>query len=549
MPLRSPKNYCGSIFRREACAIIKSISWFSFALLVACSNQGGTPQDELRLAIPDDPRTLNPLLGSSPSDLPLSKLVFDSLLVVDEHNRLVGRLALEAPSRANGGISGDGLDYTFKLRRNIRWQDGSPLTSSDVKFTIRAILSSRNGVGNRAGYDQIADVTIRDRYTIAFHLKRRFAPFLATIGAGFPILPAHVLEKTALISGGRFDEQPVGTGPYKLISWDRGNWLLYASNQDYFLGAPKIARLKVLIIPDASNQAFAIMRHDVDFLGVQSAEYELLRNVPGIRTGTEPRNDFVAIALNMQRPILRDVRVRRALAMAIDVPRITKTSTAGTGVVAYADLPPFMWTNRAPSTPYRYDLNRARKLLDAAGWRLESKGVRSKNGVPLHLEAVNFSGSVTGRSVDAQVQQMLKTVGVDVTYQYFPWQKYFAPEASGGILAKGAYDMADDVASGGIDPQNGGLYMCAARSPQGPNIARYCSERMDVLQRSALSELDQAARLRQIAAIEKLAVNDLPYLFLYYTPKRLAWAANVTRVPSSLDDYWYGVSRWTISRP
>lgn len=516
-------------------------------LLTACSTDGNATQDALRLVVPDDPRTLNPILGTSPSDLPLSKLAFDSLLVADEHNNLVGRLASTVPTVVNGGISSNGLRYTFRLRRDVRWQDNYPFSSADVTFTMHAIVNPANAIGNRFGYAEIANVSARDPFTVVFRLKRRFAPFLAVVGAGFPILPAHLLAKSAALAADPFNDRPVGTGPYKLYRWDRGSSLLYIANAHYFLGPPTIQRVNVRIIPDASAQAFAVARHDVDFAGVQSSEYQILRGKPRIRTTTEPRNDFVGIALNTERPLLRDVRVRRALAIAIDSVRITRANTAGTGTVAYADLPPFMWTSRAPVRPYRFDVDRARSLLESAGWRLRADGVRTRNGISLHLDAVDFSGSPTGERVDAQIQQMLKAVGIDVAYRYFPWQLYFAPAASAGTLAGGNYDMADDASSAGIDPGNESLYSCASRSPKGPNIARYCNPKMDRLLQLAVAELDPKHRKRIIASIEELAVTDVPYVFLYYTPKRLAWTAGLRRTPSSLDDFWYGVSRWSFS--
>ena len=519
--------------------------------LTACSRHlDGTPgaakRDTLHLIATEDPHKLNPILATSGTETALARLAFDSLLIADAKNDAVPMLAMEVPTVANGGIARDGLTYTVHLRRGVSWQDGAPFTSADVAFTMKAILDPRSDVGDRSGYDTILRVETPNATTAIFRLKRRFAPFIAQVCEQSAILPKHLLGTSHNLNADKFNEVPIGTGPYRLIRWSRGTKLTYVANRSYFLGAPKIGRIDVAIMPDIESQDLAIRRHDADFNTVESSQYQRLRLAGDLRTTTEPMNDVVAIALNTEHAALADVRVRRAIAMGIDRQRIARNNTFGTGTVAYADLPNFIWTSSPVVSPTPYDPSAARKLLEAAGWHVGASGIRVKGGLPLNLAALDAAGSATGRSVDAQTQQMLRAIGISVSFKYVPPALYEAPVSSGGQLALGRFDLADYGFNGGVDPLNDALYTCANRAPAGPNVARYCDARMDALQTASLTELDPRKRLSIVAGIEKLAANDVPYVFLYHTPKRLVWVPSLQRTHSNLIDPWYDVRHWTI---
>ena len=257
-------------------------------------------------------------------------------------------------------------------------------------------------------------------------------------------------------------------------------------------------------------------------------------------------NDWVGYALNTTRPILRDVRVRRALSMAIDRAGITAKSTLGTGIVAYADLPAALWTKREPRNPYAYDPAAAAALLDAAGWKRAATGLRQKNGILLGLSLIDYRGSPTGASEDLQVQQMLHDAGITLALKYDSLAQYYESKENGGPLAAGAFDLAAFAWSGGIDPKNDTLYLCANREPAGYNVAAYCSARMDRLQRDSLSTLDTARRAVDVAAIERLAVTDVPYIFMYHAQRKLAWNARLHRTHSTTADPWNDSRTWTF---
>src|SRR5262249_40441984 len=152
----------------------------------------------------------------------------------------------------------DGRKIVFRLRRGLRWQDGAPVTSSDVAFTYRAVMNPSNNVPERYGYDVVERIDLPDRYTVRIRLKRAFAPILSTFFGGdsnYPILPAHLLKSFPNINAVPFDSAPVGSGPYRLERWDRGDRIIAAANRRYYAGKPRIEKL---VLPFISNDSTVI---------------------------------------------------------------------------------------------------------------------------------------------------------------------------------------------------------------------------------------------------------------------------------------------------
>jgi peptide/nickel transport system substrate-binding protein len=535
--------------------LFRTLAALAFVAAFGCMVPGGGSAQEpsaptvLKLQTTGDPHTLLPILITTTDESYLTSLVFDTLVDYDDANRVRPDLAAQVPSRANGGISADGKTIVMQLRRGVHWHDGTDFTAADVLFTIHAILDEKNNVANRSFFTNIASMDAPDSYTVRFRLKAPQASFLATVGYTYPVLPEHLLAKSANLATDPFNGSPVGTGPYKFVRWNRGDRLEYAANPDYFGGKPKIGRIAVMVIPNSSTVAIELRQHAVDFSTVDSASYSQLRSVPGLVHKTERLNDFVAYAMNAKRPLMSDKRVRLAIVRAVDRVTITRKVTFGTGTPAYGDLPLFMYDGRPPAGWSDADPTAAGALLDAAGWKRGPDGVREKNGVRLHLQILDFSGTATGASVAVQVQQMLRRVGIESSYKTFAPSLYYSPASAGGPLEGGNYDMASFAFVNGVDPSDRELYACESRIPAGFNSANYCSPEMERLQADAEREYDPVRRNRIVAAIEALAVRDATYLFLYHTPYRIGMNPALQRPsPAGLTNLWYGIPGWTFAK-
>ena len=531
------------------------MSWRSIALaatIVAIATAASiagpleSSRDTLRLSVSGDPHTLMPLLVTSAVEAQITKLLFEPLFEQDSHNRLVPDLALVIPTRSNGGISADGCTITMRLRQGVSWQDGAPFTAADVVFSINSILDAKNAIANRELYANIQSVDAPARYVARFRLKKPQSSFLNVIADGYEMAPAHLLETSANLATDPFNAMPVGTGAYTLVRWVRGDHIELAANAIYFRGAPKIAHITISIVPSDQTRALGLRTHAIDFSTVNPTMYDQLRDAPGLLRSIEPQNYVFMLALNTRQPLLQDVRVRQAISKAVSRKRILQTAMHDFGNIAYGDLPLFMYDGHPPSGWDDGDPAGARNLLDEAGWNVGLDGVRTKNGVPLLLQFISPSGSASGESIDLQVMQMLRDVGIGISYKTFSTSLYYEPASAGGPLFGGTFDIAGMGVGGNSDPTNDELFGCASRIPDGFNTAGYCSAEMERLQGLEQREYDPVRRNAIISKIEALAVADSPYVFLYHPARLVVYDATLERPPASLNDAWYHISTWSF---
>jgi peptide/nickel transport system substrate-binding protein len=509
------------------------------------SNETGGPAPEtLRIALPINPTQLNPILSQNSIESFADGMIFDLLVTHDQHQRQVPDLAAVVPTLENGGISKDGLTITYHLRRGVKWQDGAPFTSRDVKFTWQAIMNSGNNVVSRRGYDQVASMETPDDYTVVMRMKRVFPPAVDTIFAEsdtpLRVLPAHLLATYRDLNHAAFNAAPVGTGPYTFERWLRGDRIVLRANPGYFRGSPRLKEVTLAVIPSDQTMEAQLRSHEAG-LGIEiaAATYRDLADASGVRRQLSSAPAYVAIMFNTQRPALADVRVRRALVLGVDRATIVRDDTYGTAQLAVADLSPFYWAFDPTLHPTPYDPAEAKALLDAAGWRAGPDGMRARDGKPLSLLLVFGNGSEFARVASAQVQQMYRAIGVDVQLKGFDYATLYAAAQSGGILNGGKFDMSIYAWLSGSDPDDSSQWTCSMIPPAGNNVARYCSPEMDRAQRLALSTFDRTVRKRAYAQVQALLLRDAPAAFIYYQFLRYGVASDLQSfAPNGISEGW-----------
>jgi peptide/nickel transport system substrate-binding protein len=535
----------------RAAAILCAACWF--LSLAACSkgvNRGSIAPDRLRVAININPTQLNPILTQNTIESFVDGLMFNLLVTHDQHHRQIPDLSALVPSLQNGGISRDGMTITYHLRHGVKWQDGTPFTSRDVKFTWQAIMNPRNNVVSRRGFDQVASIDTPDDYTVVMHMKRVFPPAVDSIfgesDTPTRILPAHLLARYPDINHVPFNAAPIGTGPYEFVSWLRGDRIILRANPAYFGGAPKLKELTLAIIPDDNTVQAQLQSHEADLAIETTAQvYRDLAGVPGITRQLAAAPAYTALIFNTQRPPLDDIRVRRALVLGIDRAVIVRDDTYGTASLAVADLSPYYWAFDPALRPPPYDPAQAAKLLDSAGWRPGPDGIRVRNGTRLSLLLVYGLGSQIVRTITAQVQQMYRAIGVDLQLKGFAYATLYAAAESGGILDSGKFDIGMYAWVSGSDPDDSSQWLCEMIPPAGNNVSRYCSPQMEAAQRLALSTYDRTVRKRAYAQIQSLLLRDAPAAFIYYTSLRYAYASDLQNfAPNGIDEGWNAQEWW-----
>lgn len=490
------------------------------------SDAAGTVPGELRVAIQRAPNTLNPILSANTTEGFLNRLSFDTLLSVDGRTKkAIPILATEVPSEQNGGIAKDGLTITYHLHTGVKWHDGVPFSSKDVKFTWQAMMNSANNVNERVGYEDVQSVDTPDDTTVVFHLKHKFAPFVNTVFAESDspicILPEHLLAKFPNLNQIPFNQQPVGTGPFKVASWVRGDHIELVANDDYFRGKPKLRRIVVREIPDENTSLNALRSHDVDWIFEASPQlYKQLKGLQGINVILNDQPQTLGMQMNTSRPLLSDVRVRRAISYAVDKQALVDKNTGGSAVVAWADQPPFSWSYEPNVTKYPHDVAKAKDLLAQAGWTPGPDGIARKSGQQLSLQIAYNVENATRRLVAVQIQSMLKDAGIDGQIKAYPANLFFATYGQGGIMTTGKFDLAVSGWIAGYDPDDHSLFQCdqipKPSHPDGVNYTRYCNKEMDAAQKIALGSYDEAARKPAYATIQKLLARDVPEDYIWY---------------------------------
>jgi peptide/nickel transport system substrate-binding protein len=493
------------------------------ALLAACApvsqraelaSQPGT----VTFNLPADPTNLNPLFlhqDAASVEQQVARLAFEPFIDLDANGRTIPELLSRIPTVQNGGLSVDGRTIVYHLRRNVRWSDGVPVTSRDVLFTLRAILDPANPVPSYEGYDLIDRAYARGAHTVVFHLKHAWAPAIATFFSyGFRpqfVLPEHVLAHEAPLAQAPFNADPsVGDGPYRFLSWQHGESLVYVRNDRYWRGEPSLARIEMRIVPNPQTDLVMLRSGQLDWNLIAPVQAANLAGARGVAIETVPTAVIAGLTFNLRRPPLDDVRVRRAIAMSIDREEISRKITLGAYPVTNALQPQFSWAYDPSVREPGYGPKAADALLDASGWKRSGDGVRRKSGKPLTLTYVQFPESVTGVRVATAVQEQLRRRGIDVEIKSVSNAQLFLPGAH-GTLASGAFDMAYVPFTMGADPDDSSILRCGAPS----NYMRYCSARVDALERAALSETSQPKRAAIYAQIEKQVARDVPILYLF----------------------------------
>jgi peptide/nickel transport system substrate-binding protein len=475
----------------------------------------------LRLGGLSDPDNLSPLIGEYGVDVDISMFWAGYLFNYDDHDQLVPELAVAVPTLANGAIAKDGLSITYHLRRGVLWQDGAPFSADDVVFSWHAVMNPNTNVQTRDGYDDIRSIDEPDRYTVVVHLIRPYAPFVNTFftmgGQPYPVYPKHLLARYHDLNQIPYNSKPIGTGPFIVSEWHRGQTLRMTANPHYWRGPPKLREVDYHIIPDENTLVTGMRTHEIDlWTAVTATNYPVVSRIPGTRVVLTPFTQYSLLGFNTRRPNVSDVRVRRALVYATDRKQLIDDVAFGVNILGEGDQPAFSWAHDPRLRSVPFDPARARAMLDAAGWKTGPDGIRIKDGRRLRLEYATTTGSVLANRIAVLLQAQWRNVGVQLDIKSYASAMYFAGYASGGILQTGRFDVEASSWLNGIDPDDSTLFTCAAVPSNGQNAFRFCDPQLDAQERIALGTFDQAVRKRAYARIQEILVDQVPQITTWF---------------------------------
>ena len=458
--------------------------------LISCS--GKPDASTLVMVIENSPTNLDPRVGLDASSERIDELIFDDLCTRDAHLNV-------QPGLADRWDVPDPLTYVFHLHPGVRFHDGRPLTSRDVKWTFDSLLQGKVRSTKATAYHLVDHIDAPDGSTVVFHLKEPFATLLWNLAGGaVGIVPYG--------SGDEISRHPIGSGPFRFVSAEPDKEVIIERNDDYWGLKAHLPRVRFAVVPDSTTRALELRKGSADIAMTSLAADTVLTleresNVEVLRG---PGTVLGYLAFNTREPILKDPRVRQAVAYAIDRTAIIHYLFRDFARPAYSLLPPESWAYNADVPQYDHNPDRARQLLEQAGYP-------AVNGVRFHL-TMKTSTDESPRLVAAVLQQQLREVGIVLDIRTFEFATFLSD------VIRGAYNVHTlRWVGGNEDPDIFEYVFHSARfSPNGGNRTYYANPRVDALIDQARREVDQNARKQIYAEIQRILADDLPYINLWY---------------------------------
>jgi peptide/nickel transport system substrate-binding protein len=463
----------------------------------------------VRMLIESSPNNLDVRQGTDAQSERVGGLIYDALVMKDNHFNLVPWLATswERP---------DPQTWVFHLRAGVRFHDGKLLTADDVAWSIESMTNGALITAKGGSFRGIDAVTVRDPLTVVVHTRSADDGILFNMSDGL----FGVVEKGA----GR-DEglHPVGTGPFRFVDQVQDKEVVLERNPDYWAGAPHILRVRFDVVPDTITAALEMKKGSADVESNVLTEdmVHALEGLPNLRTVRGPGAAVIYANFNTADPVLKDARVRQAIAFAIDRDALIRTLWRGQAIAADTLLPLGDWAAADPGTlaQYPHDVSRAVALLDEAGLKPDAQGVRLRF-------TLKTSTDETVRLEGQAIQQQLRAAGIEMKIRSAEFGTFYAD------ITHGAFQMYILKWIGvNEDPDIFRYaYSSADFPPKGANRGRYSNARVDALLVAAGRETDQAKRRAAYVEVQQILAQELPSLPLFYPNNQVVHSTRVSGV-------------------
>ncbi|MFI6878948.1 ABC transporter substrate-binding protein [Streptomyces sp. NPDC050400] len=457
--------------------------------------QGGDADSSAVVGIAYEPDSLSPLLGYGKDG---NSKIFDGLLTHDADMKLRPALAAALPK-----VTDDGRTYTYRLREGVKFSDGKPFTSKDVVFTYETILDEKTNNASRTELDAVRDVEAKGDDTVVFHLKYPYAPFAER--TVLPIAPEHVAGRQD-VNNGEFTTKPIGTGPYELVKWSKGEQLVFKANPGYWGGAPKIKNFTMAIVKDDDVRATRLRSGDLDGAILPPNLAKTFKGDAAKKTYTAKTFDYRVVTLPTGNKVAGDTAIRRALDIGVDRRTMVDRILEGAGKAAYGPVPTDSpWFTKG--TERTHDVEKAKKLLDRAGWKTGDGGVREKDGVRAAFPLWYLTGDKLRQDHALAYASDAKKLGIDIKVESGTWEVIEPRMPKDAVLAGGGAPADPD-----FDQYT--LLKSALAGDGFNNMAWYENATVDAALEDARRSGDRAERQAAYDTIQRELVKDPGYTFL-----------------------------------
>lgn len=523
--------------RKSTVVVLASVMALAL-FLSACgpaANQGGANVSDkpvkggqIVFGMTGSPVTFNPILQTDTPSGQINSRVYSGLVRANDKMELVGDLA------EKWEFSDDGLVWTFTLKKDVLWHDGTKFTAQDVKFTYDAIQHPDYPGVRKTDFKPITKTEVVNDYTVKLHLDKPYAPLLSKLVMG--IIPKHIWETTPI---GKMKENPanmdpIGTGPYKFVEWQKDQYIMLEANDKYFGDGPYIQKVIWKFYGDNQVMLAALEKGDIDYMGaIPPDDVERVKTALADRYEFKqiPQNGYTYIGLKQTDAILKDKLVRQALMYATNREQIVADVLKGFGDVMNSNIPKVSWAYAGDQlNQYKFDQAKAKSLLDEAGWKLGADGVREKDGQKMNVKLLTSTGNKILEAALLITQQNWKDLGINAEVEYIEWSVLCAQYLD--VAKFQAYALGWGL---GIDPDFYLYFHSAAAVDDkgqlvGFNDVEFKNARLDELLEQGRTEMDQAKRKAIYIEAQKIVNEELPYVFLYANNSPAAMSKKVQGV-------------------
>lgn len=504
-------------------------------LLVACAKQE-TPaksndenKDESTLVYGSaDYTRINPAMDEH---CEINVLLFSGLTAHDAEDQVVPGLA------ERWEYDEETFTYTFHIRDGVKWHDGEPFTAEDVKFTIEAIMDPENGAENAPNYEDVQEITVPDEKTVCFRLAEPNVAFLEYMTMA--ILPKHLLEGEDMQQSDFF-RAPVGTGPYKLESWDVGQAIVMVKNEDYYLGAPHIDKVIFKIVADDNAQAVQLESGELDIALLDPKNAANFEGKDDFTCYDMTTADYRGILFNFWNDYWTENRdIIPAVCYALDRQAIIDSVLLGQGMPAYSPLQRNIYNNENVEH-YDYNPEKAKEVLENAGCTMGADGFYERNGEKIGFVISVMSGEQDRIDIAQAAAQQLREVGIDCTVE-IPAQMDWGGQMA-CLIGWGSPFDADDH-----------TYKVFG-TDKGANYSGYSNAKVDEYLTLARQTDDQNVRREYYDKFQEELANDPAFAFICYIDANYVATSKIEGIAKDtvlghhgVGIFW-NIHEWTISK-
>lgn len=505
-----------------------------FYLLSGCSKgyREYRKDNTIVIAVTSEPKRLNPIFLTDFVSYSISGLTFNGLTKFDKDMNVVGDLA-ESWDILNGG-----REIIFHLKKGILWHDGVELTSDDIVFTYKTLISPMTESPLSSQLGPIKDVRSINKYKVSITYFEPYGSALESLMIG--IVPKHVLQDKD-INKTFFDDSPIGTGPYKLKEWIHGRRLSLEAFDNYHGGCPNIKNLIISIIPDTSTQLLELESGNIDLMEISPLLFNrgLSSDFVKYRAGSFRYGFF---GLNLEDKRFKDKRVRQAISYSIDKDSIIKSVLSGLGSRSTGPYPPEAWYYSTEARYYEYNPDKAIDLLSQAGWRKGNDGILRKDGDIMSFTILTNYESKENIKIAQIIQSSLKTVGIKTNILTLEWQTFRHNVISNhqfeAIVLSRAYLWDPDIFE---------LWHSSKTKKGEWNFLSYKNKEVDRLLEKGRKSINISERRKIYKKLHELLAEDVPCIFLYNSDLIFTAHKRIKGIIPTPAGMFYGIEKWSIN--